>query len=89
MISCKRAAELTSWSLDTPLSRWQRLAWGLHLCLCNMCRRYRRQSAVLQRAGRLAGLGDWVTATAAASLSEAVRERIKQALAQEGHGGPG
>jgi hypothetical protein len=53
-----------------------------------MCRRFRRQSAILQRAGRLVGQADKVTGTAAPSLSEAARERIKQTLAQEGHGGP-
>jgi hypothetical protein len=89
MISCKRAAELTSWSLDTPLSRWQRFAWVVHLCLCSMCRRYRRQSAVIQHAGRFAGLADWITGTSEACLSEAARARIKQALSQEGPGGPG
>jgi hypothetical protein len=87
MISCKRATQLTSWSLDTPLSGWQRFAWAIHLSLCRMCRRYRSQWAALQRAGRLAGQADRGTGTAGASLSEAARVRIKQALAQERQGG--
>ena len=81
-ITCKRAAELTSQSLETSLSGWERLALGLHLGICGPCWRFRRQSALVQRAGRLMGLGERADLVAA-SLPEAARERIKRLLRLE------
>jgi hypothetical protein len=52
MISCRRASELISLSLDRPLGLGECLALGLHLCGCGMCRVYRRQAAFLQRLAR-------------------------------------
>ena len=43
MVSCRRAAELTSRSLDRPLSLSQRLRLWLHTRTCGGCRRYRQQ----------------------------------------------
>jgi hypothetical protein len=84
MISCKRAAELISRSLDGRLPGWRRLVLGFHLGLCGKCRRFRRQSELLQRAGRLLRQ----RGPTGAALSEAARARIKQAIRQQGHGGP-
>ena len=88
MITCKRTAELISRSLDRPLGVWRRLLLGLHLAFCGRCRRFRRQSGLLQRAGRLVGRGDRTSATADDALSEAARGRIKQALQRQAPGGP-
>lgn len=76
MTACKRAAELISLSQDTPLTRRQRLALAIHLLSCSLCRRFRRQMSLLQRAGRtLSEPGD-----DAAGLPAEARERIKRAL---------
>jgi hypothetical protein len=88
MITCKRTAELISRSLDRPLGVWRRLLLGLHLAFCDRCSRFRRQSRLLQRAGRLLGQGDRTGATADDNLSEAARERIKQALRRQAPGRP-
>ncbi len=84
--SCKRAAELISRSLETPLRWHERLALGAHLCICAMCRRYRRQSHVLDAAARCAA-GTLVPSSDAA-LSEAARDRIRQALRGRANGVP-
>jgi hypothetical protein len=86
MISCKRAAELISLSQEAPLRWRQRLALVLHLCVCAMCRRFRRHARLLEQAGRAApGPG----ASADATLPPEVKERIKRALRDPGAGGAG
>lgn len=84
-ITCKQAAELVSQSLETRLFGRQRLALGLHLGICGPCWRFRRQSALIQGALRLAGQPERA-GLAAATLSEAARERIKSRLRSEGPG---
>jgi hypothetical protein len=76
MTSCKKAAELISLSWDGPLGWRQRLALTFHLTLCDMCRRFRRHSWLVQTAGRDAA----DRAAADATLPEAARERIREAL---------
>ena len=76
MISCERAAELISLSLETPLNWRQRFALRFHLCLCSLCRRFRRQMVLLQRAGRAAD--DHVAMDT--SLPQAARDRISAAF---------
>jgi hypothetical protein len=79
MTSCARAAELISRSLDVPLRWRERLALRFHLLVCAMCRRFRRQSLLLQEAGRIAGSGA-APVGEPPTLSEPARDRIKQAL---------
>jgi hypothetical protein len=86
MISCKRAAELIALSLERPLSWRQRLALALHLGLCDLCRRFRRQMRLLQRAGRAAGQPDQMPGIEEVALPEQARERIKRALREQGGG---
>ncbi len=80
MTSCEKAAELVSRSLDGPLGWRGRLALAFHLILCAMCRRFRVQSYVIQRAGRIAGSGDDPLTGEGPVLSGAARERILRAL---------
>lgn len=89
MISCKRAAELISLSLETPLTWRQRLALAFHLAFCDMCRRFRRQSRLMQQAGPEAGRPEQSPGREETSLSEEARERIKRALRQRGGGETG
>jgi hypothetical protein len=80
MTPCKHAAELISLSLDTPLNWRQRLALWLHLLGCDLCRRFRRQSRLIQRAGSQAGEEDNLPGQQGDTLSPEARERIKRAL---------
>jgi hypothetical protein len=86
MIPCKRAAELISQSLETRLGWRQRLALLLHLAVCAMCRRFRRQSQLLQQAGRVVGETEPVPGVPGEVLSAAARDRIKNALREHGRG---
>jgi hypothetical protein len=80
MTSCEKAAELVSRSLDGPLGWRERLALGFHLVLCAMCRRFRAQSQLLQRAGQIAGSGADPLTGEGPALPAAARERILRAL---------
>jgi hypothetical protein len=84
MISCKRAAELISLSQEAPLGWRQRLALALHLCVCEMCRRFRRHVRLLERAGRAAP-----ERPADVALPPEAKERIKRALRDQGAAGAG
>jgi hypothetical protein len=88
MTSCRRAAELTSLSQETPLTWRQRFALGWHLCFCVMCRRFRRQMGLVQQAGRAAGQPDRPPDAPGTGLPEEARERIKRALREQGRDGP-
>jgi hypothetical protein len=87
MSACKRAAELIARSLETPLTWRQRLALALHLCVCNMCRRFRRQLRLVQRAGRSLDVPEEVPGQDEVALPEEARDRIKRALREQGRGG--
>jgi hypothetical protein len=87
MTSCKRAAELIARSLETPLTWRQRLALALHLGVCNMCRRFRRQMRLVQRAGRSLDKGETTPGRDEVALPEEARDRIKRALREQGRGG--
>jgi hypothetical protein len=80
MTSCEKAAELVSRSLDGPLGWRERLALVFHLVVCAMCRRFRAQFHVIERAGRIAGSGDDPLTGEGPVLSGAARERILRAL---------
>jgi hypothetical protein len=83
MISCKRAAELISLSQEAPLGWRQRVALALHLCVCAMCRRFRRHMRLLEQAGRAApGPGP----PPDVPLPPEAKDRIKRALRDQGAG---
>ena len=50
MISCRRAAELTSLQLDADLPTGQRFVLGFHRLVCGACRRFRSQLVEVDRA---------------------------------------
>jgi hypothetical protein len=90
MMSCKRAGELMSRSLETGLSRWQRLALAVHLCSCRWCRRFQRQLRLVEQACRLWARSDRTTeAASSAALSGEARERIRHALRRAYSDDPG
>jgi hypothetical protein len=83
MVSCKRAGELISLSLETKLDLWQRLALAVHLCGCRWCRRFRRQLRLVEQACRVWARSDRTTeAATGAALTREARERIRRALQQ-------
>jgi hypothetical protein len=83
MISCRRAGELISVSLETKQSLRQRLALVVHLFCCGWCRRFQRQLLLLEQACRLWARSDRTTeTTAGAALTGEARERIRRVLRQ-------
>lgn len=84
MLSCRKASELTSRSLDHRLSAGERISLGLHLAICRICRRYRAQITFISRAAR-GMFHDGVDAPEA-RLSEAGRERCRRAIEEAREG---
>jgi hypothetical protein len=80
MISCARAAELISRSMETKLSWWQRVGLRVHLYACDLCRRFRRQAHLVNEAGRRLGAVE-SPGGQEASLTPEARTRIQQAIA--------
>jgi hypothetical protein len=78
MLSCREAARLVSEARDRGLRAGERVALGLHLLICVLCRRYARQLAWL---AQLAGTATEQDAKAQdARLDAAARERIRRHL---------
>ena len=50
MFSCRKAAELTSESMDQPLSPLKRFRYRLHMVFCKWCRRNERQLMMIRAA---------------------------------------
>jgi hypothetical protein len=83
MVSCERAGQLISLSLENKLSAWQRLGLTVHLCGCLWCRRFRRQLWLVEQACRAWARSDRTTEGAAgAALTAEARERIRRAVLQ-------
>lgn len=49
-MTCRRAAELLSWELDTDLPLHRRAGLGFHTLVCGACRRFRRQLGAVDEA---------------------------------------
>ena len=85
MLSCKEVSRLVSESLDLELPFRQRISLRLHLLMCSLCSRFRRQLLFLRRAARSfgkAGVADKLPVHV--RLSPAARARIKHALEHDG-----
>ncbi|MFH1743245.1 MAG: zf-HC2 domain-containing protein [bacterium] len=81
MLACKKASRLICDALDRDLTRRERIALRFHLCICNMCRRFRKQARFLQEIG--VELEEAVEKGVLQDrLSPEARERIKEALRQ-------
>jgi len=84
MLSCREAVRLISEGMDRPLPVWKRIGLRVHVLICTLCERYRRQllfirNAVRRHPDKLEGQDQ----PAAPSLSPEARERLKQALRQQ------
>lgn len=49
MPCCKEATMLAEQQQQQPLTRWQRIGLRLHLLFCHYCRRYVKQSKVIDQ----------------------------------------
>lgn len=82
MLSCKEATQLLSDSLDRRLPLRQRIALRMHLLMCRVCPRIRRQMLFLREAAsRYLELEEGGAPLLLVSLAGDTRERIKRALA--------
>ncbi len=79
MLCCKEVSELVSLSLDRQLSLRERLGIRLHLMMCRMCRRYRKQITFISKATHQL-LGHRSPTTA---LPPEARQRIEETLERQ------
>jgi len=84
MLSCREAVRLISEGMDRPLPVWTRIGLRVHVLICTLCERYRRQllfirDAVRRHPDELAG----VEQPGSSSLSPVARERLKQVLRRQ------
>lgn len=81
MLNCKQVSELVSESLDRKLTFWQRANLWMHLGMCGLCRRFRRDLVHVHEATRkyeeAIERGDLEVNL---KLSDESRDRIKQLL---------
>jgi hypothetical protein len=85
MPSCKEVSRLVSESMDRELPFRQRFSMRLHLLMCSLCSRFRRQLAFLREAAHAFGEGEEEGEQPAnLQLSPQARARIKQILEHDG-----
>lgn len=87
MIRCKTAAELLCQSLDSPLSRWQRLQLRLHLWLCRPCAEFAKQNDMILEsiekrfaASQEEGLPDPQLEQLSREACERMKQRLREAM---------
>ena len=78
MLSCKGASQLISQSIDRALTRRERLSLGLHLLICDVCRRFSRQLLVLTAAVKR--LRDNTEADTEIQMPPETKQRIADAI---------
>ena len=85
MLSCKEVSRLVSESLDRRLSLWPRLQLGMHLMMCGMCARFRKQTLLLHAAAkRYLEIVEELEGDSRDQLGADATERIKQTLRSSG-----
>ncbi len=77
MISCHKATELISKSMEEPLGLKEELALKFHLFLCECCEQFRKQLFVLR------SMFESFPEVLAHSLNQRAKERISAALKNE------
>jgi hypothetical protein len=85
MPSCKEVSCLVSESMDRDLPFRQRFSMRLHLLMCSLCSRFRRQIMFLREAAHSFGEAhDGDELFSKVELSADARARIKQAVHANG-----
>ena len=80
-MSCRKATNLISLSMDRPLTRGERVSLRCHLVICGACRSYRRQLRALRYfVSRYAERVDETLATTGQTLSADARARIRHVI---------
>ena len=83
MLTCKDVSHLISESQERPLGFRERWGLRLHLCMCDACRSFKRQVALMRKA--LRELGERAETDAAGTdIPPEARERLRKALAERG-----
>ena len=80
LLSCKKFTQLSSMSMEKPLSLREKFQYRFHFCLCFTCRRFERQIRTLQKVLSLAACredGIDEGASGEEGLGDAAKERIK------------
>ena len=83
MLKCREAAQLVSESLDRKLSWRERVQVTLHLLMCKICARFRRQTRFLHAAANHYASRDFdlvADSKGGEQLSTESRARMKAAL---------
>lgn len=82
MLNCKDVSKLVSESLDRKLPLWKRANLWMHLCMCRLCWRFRRDINHLHGESRhIAEHVELDTLGSDVKLSAESRERMKRILA--------
>lgn len=79
--NCREMTRRSSLAADRALTLPERLGGWLHLALCQLCRRYRRQLDWIRHAARRGGV-----VAGRARLSPSARTRLKHRLRDEACG---
>lgn len=81
MLNCKDVSKLVSESLDRKLPLWERANLWLHLCMCGLCWRFRKDINHLHNETRqLADEMEHHVVEPDVKLSAESRERMKRLL---------
>jgi len=81
MLNCEDVSKLVSESLDLKLPFWTRVRLWMHLCMCRLCRGFRRDLLHIHReVTQHAQDVEYDTGSTHVTLSDASRERMKRLL---------
>ncbi len=79
MFNCKKISLLVSESLDRELPLHQRIGIRIHLLMCKLCTRYKKQLLILREAARLHNK-HYHDIDPDVTLPPEARERMKRSL---------
>ena len=79
MFNCQAVTRMVSESLDRKLPFYQRMGIRMHLLMCKLCSRYRRQLLLLRETIRLEAASS-EDIESAIVLPPGARERIKRSI---------